>query len=247
MEYPRIVKEPCEQFAVRPNLQDYPRMCAEFRWDKTAQELDWFDKEHINIAHVAVDSHLKTDRKNRKALVWESKKGESEEYTFYDLSRLSNRFANVLVEELGVRKGDRVFFFLERVPEIFIGILGALKAGAVIGPLFSAFGPDAVKDRVADSEAKVLEVVEEYLLQRNDIVINAAGIGEDVDERLLLKIVNNCRGNYTKVMDLKLLVEWYADLARDLKMITTFEQVPDFVPDDIPTESDEGSGENGQG
>ena len=156
MEYPRIVKEPCEQFAVRPNLQDYPRMCAEFRWDKTAQELDWFDKEHINIAHVAVDSHLKTDRKNRKALVWESKKGESEEYTFYDLSRLSNRFANVLVEELGVRKGDRVFFFLERVPEIFIGILGALKAGAVIGPLFSAFGPDAVKDRVADSEAKVL-------------------------------------------------------------------------------------------
>jgi acetyl-CoA synthetase len=156
MEYPKIVKEPWQQFAVRPNLQDYPGMCAEFRWDRIAQELDWFDREHINIAHVAVDSHLKTDRRNRKALIWESKTGEGAEYTFLELSRLSNRFANVLVGELGVRKGDRVFFFLERVPEIYIGILGALKAGAVIGPLFSAFGPDAVKDRVADSEAKVL-------------------------------------------------------------------------------------------
>jgi acetyl-CoA synthetase len=99
---------------------------------------------------------LKTDRRNKKALIWESKKGEVEEYTFSDLSRLSNKFANVLVKELGVQKGDRIFFFLERVPEIFIGILGTLKAGGIIGPLFSAFGPDAVKDRLADSEAKIL-------------------------------------------------------------------------------------------
>ena len=63
-----------------------------------------------------------------------------------------------------------------------------------------------------------------------------AGIGEDVDERLLLRIVNNCRGNYTRVTDLKLLVEWYADLARDLKMISTLEVMPDFVPDDVPGE-----------
>ncbi|MFC1890164.1 acetate--CoA ligase, partial [Thermodesulfobacteriota bacterium] len=119
-------------------------------------ELAWFDDEHINIAHVAIDSHLATDRKDKKALIWESKKGEVEEYTFTDLARLSNRFANVLVNELGVEKGDRVFFFLERVPEIFISILGTLKAGGVIGPLFSAFGPDAVKDRLEDSGAKVL-------------------------------------------------------------------------------------------
>jgi acetyl-CoA synthetase len=105
---------------------------------------------------VAIDSHLKTERRNKKALIWESKKGEVEEYTFLELSRLSNKFANVLVKELGVQKGDRVFFFLERVPEIFIGILGTLKAGGVIGPLFSAFGPNAVKDRLADSETKLL-------------------------------------------------------------------------------------------
>jgi acetyl-CoA synthetase len=156
MEYTRITKKPFEQYVIKPNLRDYDKVCEEFNWDKISQELDWFDSEHINIAHLAIDTHLKTDRRNKKALIWESKKGEVEEYTFSDLSRLSNKFANVLVKELGVQKGDRIFFFLERVPEIFIGILGTLKAGGIIGPLFSAFGPDAVKDRLADSEAKVL-------------------------------------------------------------------------------------------
>jgi acetyl-CoA synthetase len=156
MEYPRITKKPYAEWTPKPNLQDYNKICETFSWDKLAQELDWFDSENINIAHVAIDSHVKTGRKNKKALIWESKKGEVEEYTFSDLSKLSNQFANVLTQQLGVRKGDRIFFFLERVPEIFIGILGTLKAGGIIGPLFSAFGPDAVKDRLADSEAKVL-------------------------------------------------------------------------------------------
>jgi len=156
MEYPRIIKEPIEHHSPRPNLRDYRKMCEEFTWDKVSRDLDWFDSEHINISHVAIDSHLKTDRRDKKALIWESQRGEIEEYTFSDMARLSNKFANVLVKELGVQKGDRVFFFLERVPEIYIGILGTLKAGGVIGPLFSAFGPDAVKDRLEDSQGKVL-------------------------------------------------------------------------------------------
>jgi acetyl-CoA synthetase len=156
MGYERIAKGSVDQQAIKPNLQDYSKMREEFRWDEVFREIDAFDSEHINIAHVAIDAHLKTDRKDKKALIWESKTGDVEEYTFSDLARLSNRFANVLVKELGVTKGDRVFFFLERVPEIFIGIIGTLKAGGIIGPLFSAFGPDAVKDRMADSGAKVL-------------------------------------------------------------------------------------------
>ncbi|MBU1208791.1 MAG: acetate--CoA ligase [Proteobacteria bacterium] len=193
MEYPKITKTPFEQFAIKPNLQDYHKMGEKFSWDKISSDLDWFDHEHINIAHVTIDAHLKTDRKNKKALIWESKKGEVEEYTFLNLSRLSNKFANVLVKELGVQKGDRVFFFLERVPEIFIGILGALKAGGVIGPLFSAFGPDAVKDRLADSEAKVLitspalkkkivEVFPELPALKNIILVHRGEAKEDPND-----------------------------------------------------------------
>ncbi len=193
MEYPKITKKSFEQFDVKPHLQDYLKMWEKFSWDKIPLDLDWFDNEHINIAHVAIDSHLKTDRKNKKALIWESKKGEVEEYTFFELSRLSNKFANVLVKELGVRKGDRIFFFLERVPEIFVGILGALKAGGIIGPLFSAFGPDAVKDRLADSEAKVLitsptlkkkivEIFPELPALENIILVHRGEGGEDPNE-----------------------------------------------------------------
>jgi acetyl-CoA synthetase len=190
MEYPKINKKPFEQFQVKPHLQDYLKMREKFSWNQIPLDLDWFDPEHINIAQVAIDAHLKTDRRNKKALIWEGKRGEVEEYTFDELSRRSNQFANVLVQELGVRKGDRIFFFLERVPEIFIGILGALKAGGIIGPLFSAFGPDAVKDRLADSEAKVLitspslkkkiiEVFPELPALKNIILVHRGEAGED--------------------------------------------------------------------
>jgi len=156
MDYPKIIKGPLESFSVKPNLPDYRKMREDFRWEDISSELDWFDNNHINIGYIAVDTHLKTDRRDKKALIWESQKGDVEEYTFAELAHLSNKFANVLVKEAEIQKGDRVFFFLERIPEIFIGILGTLKAGAVIGPLFSAFGPDAVKDRLVDSRAKVL-------------------------------------------------------------------------------------------
>jgi acetyl-CoA synthetase len=60
------------------------------------------------------------------------------------------------LKSLRIIKGDRVFTYMDRTPEAYISLLGALKTGAVIGPLFSAFGPDAVRDRLQDSKAKVL-------------------------------------------------------------------------------------------
>ena len=210
MKYSTITKESFERHAVKPNLQDYHTMYKEFSWDNVSSELSWFDREHINIAHVAIDAHLETDRRNKKALVWESKKGEMEEYTFLDLSRLSNKFANVLVKELGVQPGDRVFFFLERVPEIFITILGTLKAGAIIGPLFSAFGPDAVKDRLADSEAKVLitspslrkkiiEIFPELPALQKVILVNREKAPVDPDDVLYEKMMSSASDSFDTI------------------------------------------------
>lgn len=156
MNHATIVKPSASQYKVEPHLKDYLELYQGFTWNDLRHEVAWFDNEHINIAHVAIDTHLQKNRSSKKALVWESKKGEIEEYSFEDLAKKSNQFANVLVQNLNLQKGDRVFFFLERIPEIFITILGTLKAGGVIGPLFSAFGPDAVKDRMADCKAKIL-------------------------------------------------------------------------------------------
>ncbi len=215
MEYPIISKKPLEKFGIKPNLQNYQKTYDSFSWNKLAQELDWFDSEHINIAHVAIDSHLKTDRKNKKALIWESKKGDVEEYTFSDLSRLSNRFANVLIHKLGVQKGDRVFFFLERVPEIYIGIIGTLKAGAVIGPLFSAFGPDAVKDRLEDSEAKVLVTSPSLKKKIADII---------ADLPALQKIVTVFRGKQKSDGDALSYDELMADVSDAFETVHTHKE-----------------------
>lgn len=155
MNYETIVKESVERMEVKPNLLDYEKMRSGFSWDDVLGSLEGFGPGRINIAHEAVDRHVRAHLKDRKALLWEGKNGESETYTFHDLYRLTNRFANVLASS-GIKKGDRVFTYMDRTPEIYICLLGILKAGAVAGPLFSAFGPDAVKDRLQDSAARIL-------------------------------------------------------------------------------------------
>jgi acetyl-CoA synthetase len=155
VNYKPIKKPDLSKKGITPNLSDYNKIHNKFTWDEVSRELDWFDKSSLNIAHEAIDRHIKTARRDKIALYWEGKNNESETFTFYDLYRLTNRFAGAL-KGLGIKKGDRMFAYTDRTPELYICLLGALKAGAVIGPLFSAFGPDAVKDRLQDSEAKVL-------------------------------------------------------------------------------------------
>ena len=155
MNYEPIVKPPPERMPVTPNLIGYEAAGDAFRWDDIRAELDGLPGGGLNIAYECIDRHLTTDRKDKVAMLWEAKDGRTETYTFAQMAAASNKAANAL-RSLGVEKGDRVFVFLERVPELYFTVFGTLKLGAVIGPLFSAFGPDAVRDRLADSEAKVL-------------------------------------------------------------------------------------------
>jgi len=155
MDYAPIPKPPLEQMRLRPNLSNYEEMCRGFSWDQVRAELDGLPAGGLNIAHECLDRHLQTERRNKTAMLWEGKNGETETFTFEQLTKGANRAANGL-RSLGIEKGDRVFMFLERIPECYFTAFGTLKLGAVIGPLFSAFGPDAVKDRLADSGAKVL-------------------------------------------------------------------------------------------
>ncbi|MBM2831034.1 MAG: acetate--CoA ligase [Dehalococcoidia bacterium] len=155
MDYSPITKAPVDQMKVRPNLIDVRTLGGHFDWQSLEKELGLVEGVNYNLAYAAIDRHLESARRNKVALYWEGKGGEQEQYTFTDLAQLTNRFANVLLG-LGVKKGDRVFLFMERIPELYVAFFGALKAGAVVGPLFSAFGPDPVRDRLADSGARVL-------------------------------------------------------------------------------------------
>ena len=168
MEYTPIAKPPLDQMRVRPNLTDYESTRAGWSWNAVRGELDGMPGGGLNKAYECLDRHAKGNRRDKLAMLWEGKNGEQETYSYAEFTREANRTANGL-RSLGVEKGDRVFMFLERIPECYFTVFGTLKLGAVIGPLFSAFGPEAVKDRLADSGAKVLVTAPELWTRVQEI------------------------------------------------------------------------------
>ncbi len=149
-----IYKKTKKDFAVTPNLENYEKVYKNFNWESYKKEISWVNHK-INAAYIAVDRHVNTWRKNKIALYWEGENEERKKYTFEDVALASNKFGNLL-KDLEVARGDRVFVFLPRIPELFFSFLGILKIGAIAGTLFSAFQEQALEDRLANSEAKVL-------------------------------------------------------------------------------------------
>jgi acetyl-CoA synthetase len=113
------------------------------------------DGNGLNIAHEAVDRHAAGPLGDQIAIRWLGKRGEHRDLSYRDLADESNRFANVLAG-LGVQPGDTVFLLLGRVPDLYTAVLGALKARAIVCPLFSAFGPEPVRQRLTLGSARVL-------------------------------------------------------------------------------------------
>jgi acetyl-CoA synthetase len=137
------------------NLKDYEKMRETFSWDDMKKHFSWNETGKVNMAHEAVDRHAEDpDKKDKVALLYSSPDRE-EKVTFSDLRDQSNQFANVL-KKYDIHKGDRVFLFMPRSPEFYAAFFGILKTGAIAGPLFEAFMEQAVRDRLEDSEAKML-------------------------------------------------------------------------------------------
>lgn len=137
------------------NMGDYEEAYGDFKWSDVEKEFDWYRTGKVNIVHEAIDRHAEGWRKNNVALYWEGADGRSEKYTFQEMKYLSNKFGNVL-KKLGVKKGDRIFGFMSRVPALYVSVLGSVKIGCIFGPLFGGFRSGAIKDRLWDSGAKVL-------------------------------------------------------------------------------------------
>jgi acetyl-CoA synthetase len=151
----QVYKKTKKDLKLPPNLEDYEKTYKKFDWKDVEKELLWFPGRKLNAAYNAIDKHLKTSRKNKVALYWENEAGEKKEYSFWQLSELSNKFANVL-KKLRVKRGERVFIFLPRIPELYISFLGILKTGAIAGTMFQAFGPSGIFDRLSISGARFL-------------------------------------------------------------------------------------------
>ncbi len=149
------IEKNTKSFSLPPHLSDYAATYESFSWDHARNEIDWFPDGTLNAAYNAVDRHAKNHNKNKVAIIYEAADGTVEKYTYLDLKHMTNKFANIL-RKLGIKKGDRVFLFLPRIPAVYASFLGTLKAGAIASTLFSAFGEEALLDRLGNSKAKVV-------------------------------------------------------------------------------------------
>ncbi|HME22570.1 MAG TPA: acetate--CoA ligase [Acetobacteraceae bacterium] len=157
--YPRIVKSRGSR-DVPANLADYDKIRGQFTWDAARALLDGLPAGRgLNIAHEAVDRHADGPRADRQALRWIGRTGGRRVLTYRDLKAATNRFANAL-GSLGVGQDDSVFVLSGRIPELYIAVLGALKAKCVVSPLFSAFGPEPLATRLTIGEGRVLVTTE---------------------------------------------------------------------------------------
>jgi len=172
MPWDPIPKDP-RSFRVRPHLDDYAEVCRRFSWREAERELDGLpDGRGLNIAHEAVDRHAAGARAEKVALRFLAKGGAAREISYGELAALTSRFANALAS-LGVAPGERVFALAGRIPELYVAALGTLKAGGVFCPLFSAFGPEPVRQRLALGRGGVL-VTTERLYRRKVEALRAA-------------------------------------------------------------------------
>ena len=137
------------------------------KWDKVADwsfegnvSIRWFDGAKVNVAYNCLDRHLE-ERGDKAAILWEGDSpGEERRITFRELHAEVCKFANVL-KSRGVEKGDRVCVYMPMVPEAVVAMLACARIGAVHSVVFGGFSPDALRDRILDSDCRVVVTADE--------------------------------------------------------------------------------------
>ena len=156
-----VIRKRPSDLTVAPNFDDYDGTRAAFSWSQVPDLCAGMGPGLCNIAYAAVDRHADGPESGRTALrfIAETPPGPgslpARDVSYAELGTLTRRFTNVL-RNLGIGKGDKVFVIMGRVPELYITMLGALRNGSVVSPLFSAFGPEPIETRVNIGSADVL-------------------------------------------------------------------------------------------
>jgi len=168
---------PSDEFRAQANVNDpsiyeRARQDPEGFWAEMAQQIEWFKPfetvltgdppwfkwfvgGELNIAYNCLDRHVKTWRRNKAAIIWESEPGEQRVLTYRDLYREVNRAAAAL-QRLGIKKGDRVAIYMGMIPELPIAMLACARLGAPHTVVFGGFSPESLADRINDCGAKLL-------------------------------------------------------------------------------------------
>ena len=147
-------QDPEEYWASRAgDLQWFRKWKTVCEWNPPHSR--WFVGGTLNVSVNCVDRHIGTARRNKAALVWEGEPGDRRTLTYWDLYVEVRKFANVL-RKLGVKRGDRVAIYMPLVPEVAIAMLACTRIGAIHSVVFGGFSPESLRDRINDSQCKVL-------------------------------------------------------------------------------------------
>lgn len=188
-------------------LEDYENAAATFNWVDVEKEFSWFESGRMNIAYEAVDRHADTYRKNKVALFYKDQL-RKESYTYNEMKKMTNKAANVLRNQSSLEKGDRLFVLMPRSPELYFSLLGALKMGVIVGPLYETFMEDAVYERLSDSGAKAIVTTPELLkrvpLEKLPKLETIFLVGENIEETNQIVDFNQ----HFEAASTNFLIEW---------------------------------------
>ncbi len=137
------------------NISSYDERIKNFDWSISENELGYKEGDVINIGWYCSDRICQQGKADKLAFIWEGLGGKEKKYTFNDIRINSNKFGDFL-RNLGIKNGDRVCLFMDKIPELYIGFLGILKIGAIAQPLFSAFGDESLHVRLDNAETKAI-------------------------------------------------------------------------------------------
>ena len=119
-------------------------------------EIKWFENGKLNVSYNCLDRHVELGNGEKTAIIWEGNDpSEDKHFTYNKLLEKVKKFSNVL-KDLGVEKGDRVCIYMQMVPELAIAMLACARIGAVHSVVFGAFSADSLRDRINDSQCKLL-------------------------------------------------------------------------------------------
>ncbi|WP_370545411.1 acetate--CoA ligase [Jeotgalicoccus sp. ATCC 8456] len=168
-------------------MPNYEAAKENLSWEEVSKQFSWYETGKVNMAYELIDRHVDDGYGDKIALHYKLD-DEVQSFTFKEIQEKSNQAANVL-KDIGVKKGDRVFIFMARSPELYFSLLGALKIGAIVGPLFEAFMEKAVKDRLENSDASTVitstELVGRIPVDELPELKNVVVVGDDVDDQFI--------------------------------------------------------------
>ena len=141
----------------------------------------WFVGGELNLAHNALTRHAMGPPREETALIWEGDGGESATLTWQELESETSHLATVLAE-LGVGLGDRVGIFLPMIPQAAMAVLAVARLGAIVVPLFSGYGPEAVASRLRDCEARLLITADGF--RRRGKVVQMKAVADEAAQSL---------------------------------------------------------------